>query len=330
MQRRPTTGEAPPAGDAPAGGGAATAGPRAVPAESSLAGAARVVAAGMLWGTTGTSQALAPPSASPLTVGAVRMAIGGAALLALAAWRRALGPFDRRAWRALVAGGACMAAYQPLFFAGVARAGVAVGTLVGIGSAPVVAGLLGAAVRRERPGPRWFAATALALLGALLLVGPGRELAGVDPGGVALAVGAGSAYAAYTVATKALLERYPPDGVTGVAFALAAALLSPVLLFGDLAWLGEGRGAAVALHLGLVATAAAYVLFVRGLARLPVATAATLSLSEPMTAAVLGFAVLGERLAARAWAGVGLIAAALVLLALPGRRDAGPSRQPRL
>lgn len=300
---------------------------------SHLTGAALVVGAGMLWGTTGTAQALAPPSADPLTVGAVRLAIGGLALLALAARRKALAGFHGRAWLALGTGALCMAAYQPLFFAGVARAGVAVGTLVGIGSSPVVAGLLGAVARRERPGGRWFVATSLALLGCWLLVGRGGEVAsGVDPFGVALAVGAGAAYATYTVSTKGLLERHPPDGVTGVVFSLAALVLSPLLVSGDLSWLGEARGVAVALHLGLVATAAAYFLFVRGLARLPVATAATLSLSEPMTAAILGLAVLGERLTPQAWGGVGAIAAGLAVLAWPRTRpseaSSGSSRTP--
>ncbi|MFQ5437137.1 MAG: EamA family transporter, partial [Anaerolineae bacterium] len=43
-----------------------------------------VIAAAILWGTTGTSQALAPAAATPLTIGALRLAIGGLALLGLA------------------------------------------------------------------------------------------------------------------------------------------------------------------------------------------------------------------------------------------------------
>ena len=45
-------------------------------------GALFVLLGAMLWGTTGTSQALAPAGATPLAVGALRVAIGGAALLA--------------------------------------------------------------------------------------------------------------------------------------------------------------------------------------------------------------------------------------------------------
>jgi DME family drug/metabolite transporter len=59
------------------------------------------------------------------------------------------------------------------------------------------------------------------------------------------------------------------------------------------------------LHLGLVATATAYVLFARGLKVVTVATAVTLSLVEPMTAGVLGIVVLGEQIRVPAMVGRG-------------------------
>ena len=291
-----------------------------MPSRAEWRGAALVLAAAVLWGTTGTARALAGPGADPLTVGAVRLAVGGLALLAVATLRRALGGLKAWRWPAIAVAGLCMAAYQPLFFAGVARTGVAVGTVVGIGSAPVVAGLLGTVVRREWPDGRWFAATALAVLGCGVLVSRGQRLT-VDPLGVLLAVGAGTAYAVYAVSSKGLVERHDADGVTAAVFVLAALLLSPALLLGELRWLAQVRGLAVALHLGLVATAAAYFLFNRGLARVPVGSAATLSLAEPATATVLGVAVLGERLDPASWMGIGAIAAGLaVLVGLPSVR----------
>lgn len=38
----------------------------------------------MLWGTTGTAQSFAPDGAHPIAIGAVRLAVGGAALLLIA------------------------------------------------------------------------------------------------------------------------------------------------------------------------------------------------------------------------------------------------------
>lgn len=269
----------------------------------------------MLWGTTGTALAFAPQGAEPAAVGAVRIAVGGAALVFIAALRGDLRLREIRRWSPTTTAVAALgiAAYQPLFFAGVAQTGVAVGTVVAIGSAPVATGIIGFVFRGERPGLRWGAATVLAVLGCGLLIGAGGRIA-VDAGGVLLALGAGTCYGTYATASKRLLEEKPYTAVMAVAFGLGAVLLSPVLLFSDLGWLAEPRGAAVALELGLVATAAAYLLFARGLAGLPVATAATLSLAEPLTAGLLGVAVLGERLSAVALVGVGLLLSGLVLV----------------
>jgi len=274
-----------------------------------------VLAAAVLWGTTGTAQAFAPEGVQPAVVGAVRLAVGGLALLVLASVRGVLR--DLRGWpivpTALAA--VCMAAYQVFFFEAVATTGVAVGTIVAIGSAPLFAGGLGFLVRRESPGLRWMVATLLAVAGCALLIVPKAEVS-VNPVGVVLALGAGIAYATCTVAAKGLLERRPPDAVMAVLFCLAAILLSPLLFVGDLTWLGEGRGIAVALHLGLVATAASYTLFARGLEAVPVATAVTLGLAEPFTAATLGVILLAERLTGFAMLGAGLILAGLVILSI--------------
>jgi DME family drug/metabolite transporter len=273
-----------------------------------------VLASAVLWGTTGTAQAFAPAGAQPSVVGAVRLALGGLALLVLALVRGSL--HRARGWPilALLLASGSMAAYQPFFFTAVTRTGVAIGTVVAIGSAPILAGVLGFLVRGERPGRRWPAATALAILGCSLLVTVGGGLT-VDAGGVVLALCAGLAYATYVVASKRLLEDGSPDAVMAVVFCLGAVFLSPLLFAGDLRWLAQPRGLAVALHLGLIATAGAYVLFARGLGQVPVAMAVTLSLAEPLTAAALGLLVLGEHLTVSAALGGGLVLSGLIWLA---------------
>jgi len=272
-----------------------------------------VLAAAVLWGTTGTAQALAPPTAEPVGVGTVRLAIGGAALLILALTRGALQPGGR--WPVLPTAFAAgsMAVYQLCFFAAVARTGVAVGTIVAIGSAPILAGFLGLIVRGERPSLRWLVATVLAIMGCSLLAIAGSSVT-IDLGGIVLALGAGAAYAVYTLASKNLVTLHPPDAVTAVVFCLGALFLSPLLFTSDLSWLAQPRGVAVALHLGLVATAASYGLFVRGLMQVPTATAVTLSLAEPLTAGALGVLLLGEQLTSVAGLGTVLLFAGLALL----------------
>lgn len=277
-----------------------------------------VLTAAVLWGTTGTAQALAPPGVQPTVIGALRLAIGGTALLILATLRGSLSKGQN--WLNAPTGFASLtiAAYQLLFFAGVARTGVAVGTIVAIGSAPILAGLLGYIFRRDRLERQWFWATLVAILGCALIILP-RGATKIDPAGFILTLGAGLAYATYAIASKGLLEVYAPDAVVAVVFSTGAILLSPILFQGDLGWLGQAAGLAVALHLGLFATAAAYILFSRGLQRIPVASAVTYSLAEPLTAAALGILLLGEDLTLTMLAGMGLVFAGLAMLA--GTRD---------
>jgi DME family drug/metabolite transporter len=279
---------------------------------------ALVLSAAVLFGTTGTAQALGPDGASPLAVGSARIAVG-AALLALAAWL--VRTATRRRWSraTLAATAAGIAGYQLCFFAAVADTGVAVGTVVALGSAPALAGLLARAVDGTPLDGRWAACTALATVGVLLLVLSGAE-AQVSALGVLLALGAGASYAAYTVGSKRLLAAgHPPEAVMARGFGLAAIALLPLLVVkgGDVA---SVDGIALALYLGAIPTALAYVLFARGLRFLTPGETATLTLAEPLTAAVLGTVVLAERPGGLAVVGALLVLLGLAALAAPTRR----------
>jgi DME family drug/metabolite transporter len=267
----------------------------------------------LLWGTTGTAQAFAPSGFDHKVIGALRLLVGGVALLGLAIYRRELGRLRDWNWRTLFLAAAFTASYQLCFFAAVARTGVAVGTIVGIGSAPVLGGFLGRVFRGEKLSRRWMIATFLAIAGCSLLGLSGGDIA-VDPIGILLAVGAGAAYAAYTLMIKGLLEQHAPNAVMALVVCIGAVLVSPVLVNCNLDWLLQPRSIAVAMHLGLATMALSYWLFARGLQTVQVATAVTLSLAEPMTAATLGIVVLGEVLNAQAFTGICLIFAGLVVL----------------
>jgi DME family drug/metabolite transporter len=289
---------------------------------------ASVLAAATLFGTTGTAQALGPSGTTPLGVGAARIVIGGAGLLAVLPWlggrRRDALALWRTRWGLLA--GLTTAAYQVFFFAGVARAGVALGTLVTIGSGPVFTGLLSWLVLRERPRASWVLATAVCVLGLALLVGSGATAPDVDPVGLVLALASGFGYAVYTVAAKRLMtDGHRSDEVMTAAFALGGLLLVPVLLTQPLAWLTTPSGLAMALWLGLATTTVAYVLFGRGLRHLEAGPVTTLVLAEPVVATLLGVLVLGESLAPLAWVGAGLVLAGLALQGTAAARDAGGS-----
>ena len=269
----------------------------------------------VLWGTTGSSQALAPEGARPETIGAMRLAVGGTFLLVMALLRGYGPEMLRLPKKELIIAVLCTAAYQLCFFWGVAKTGIAVGTMVGIGSSPIWGGVLGFIFRGERPRGMWFLATALAIGGCVLLVGGGEGGIGVDPLGLLLALGAGGTYAMFSVSSKDMLDEFPPDAVMAMVFFGGGLLLAPLLLTADMKWLLQPRGAAVAVHLGVLATGVSYMLYSRGLKRVSVATATTLALGEPLTAGLLGVFLIGESLSGRSLAGVALLFTGLALLA---------------
>ncbi|KKB42030.1 EamA family transporter [Bacillus thermotolerans] len=278
-----------------------------------------VLLAAILWGTTGTAQTFLPAGVHPVVVAAMRIMIGGLFLLVIVLVQRKL---DWTNWpvKNTLAAAVAMAFFQPFFFSAVKITGVAVGTVVTIGSAPVLAGLLEWLFFRKKPSLRWWGATALSVVGCLLLFA-GKEAVVIEPAGVALALGGGFTFAAYTLVTKQLLAEKPPEAVVAVVFSLSALFLLPFLWIYDLSWITQMSGVMVSLHVGILATGLAYLLFSRGLTGVPASTAVTLSLAEPLTAALLGVFYIGEVLPPSAWAGVGLLFLGIVLLTLsPGAR----------
>ncbi|MFG1696948.1 DMT family transporter [Nonomuraea sp. NPDC049309] len=279
-----------------------------------------VVAAAVLWGTAGTAGLLV--SADSVALAAARLVIGGMALALLAGPRlkRAVSP-------SLLLAAVAVAAYQLCFFAAVSRTGVAIGTVVAIGSGPVFTGLLSWLLHGQRPNARWALATTAAICGCAALLAGGDDggapsgAPGGQAAGVAFALLGGLLYAFYAVsASRAIGRGAESDAVMGVLFGGAAVIMLPVLLLNGVSWLADPKGLLAVAYLGLGTTALSYVLYGRGLRSTPVATAATLALSEPAVAALLGVVVLNERLGLVSIAGLVALAIALVVVALPERR----------
>lgn len=272
-----------------------------------------VLAAGMLYGTTGTAQALAPVGTDPSSIGLVRIALGGLALLPFAAARegglralaRGLSPW-------VLLAGAGLAGFQVLFFRGVIAAGVALGTVVAIASGPVFAGILGAVVFRERLSPAWWASTALAVLGCAL-VSRGKSAAPAPDAGIALALGAGASYAVLGLGIKKASRRLTSLGSVTLGLLTGSLLLVPVFLASgaSIGWTLSPRGFLTTAHLGLLTTAVPYFLFARALGILPMGWVYTLGLSEPLVAALLGILLLRETPSPGALWGIALMTGAL-------------------
>ncbi|MEV6427691.1 DMT family transporter [Nocardia sp. NPDC051463] len=284
-----------------------------------------ILAASVFWGTTGTAGSLAPAGAPAAAIGSAGLALGG--LLLFLSHRGARQRGTRAERGLLLLGAVAIAGYPITFYPAVARTGVAVATVITLGSAPVFAGLLAWIIGRARPSRRWLCATVAAVLGcAVLVLGP--ELRGddapVDLTGIVLAAVGGLCYAVYSLISARLIARgHASNSVLGTMFGIGGLLVLPVVLGTDLSWLFTLRGVGVVLHLAVFPTFVAYRLFGYALRHTTAQVVVTLTFAEPAVAAILGVVVLGERLPMVSWGGLAVLAFALVMLAVPerSRRD---------
>nr|WP_319491103.1 EamA family transporter [uncultured Desulfobacter sp.] len=277
-----------------------------------------VLLAAVLWGTTGSAQAFAPASAHPIAIGTLRMIIGGSLLFTAAIFKKRL-VFKNINKRAMLLAVVPMAAYQPTFFLGVKLTGVAIGTVIALGSAPVFTGLF-QWVKGKKPGKNWIISTVISILGCVMLFS-GQGQIKVNLNGAVLALGAGLSYAVYVQASQKLLENSSVAAVNGIVFFLSGLILLPTLLFYDLTWLSTLRGIAVVSQLGIVATAIAYSLFAYGLTKIPPTDAVTLTLAEPLTAAMLGIFLIKEQLTSISLLGMFFLFIGLLLTSILNDTD---------
>ncbi|MEU9080506.1 DMT family transporter [Kitasatospora sp. NPDC048538] len=285
-------------------------------------GVVPVLAAACLWGTVGPAQLLAEAGVDPVALGACRMLLGGAVLCAVAVrpaglrtlWRR-----GARAWVLLSV--AVTAVFQAAFLPAVDRTGAAVATAVAFGSVPAVAGLCARLVQGDRLGGPWWAGTGFAVAGIGLLLLPGSS-GRTDLVGVLLAAVAGASFGVYIVAGKRLAAAGADAGAAAPVSVLGAGLLVAPWIAVAPAGLGSVRALVLIGWLALATTAVGYLLFTRGAQRISAATTGTLSLAEPLLAALLGVLLLGERLGGWAALGTALLLGGLVVVSVPVRSRA--------
>lgn len=294
-------------------------------------GAACVLAAAALWGTTGTAQALAGGTLPAIWFGALRLAVAALFFAAVAA---AGGGLRRHAWQRLapadvLGAGLCMAVYNLAFFAGVQQTGVAVGTAIALGSGPIWAGALQALLQRAAPAAGWWLATAVAVAGGVLLsAGGGAGPAGVSVPGVLLCLSSGLSYAVYTLLNKRMVALAPAPTITLAAFGLAALLAVPAAALVAGAPQPGVRDLWAVAYTGVATAGVAYLLFSHALHHISPATGVTLALGEPAVAFALAVLVLGEPTGPAGLAGLLLVVGG-VLGVVRAELRGGAARQPQ-
>lgn len=259
-----------------------------------LKGRLLIVAAAFLWGTSGTAQAYAPAGASPAVLGALRIFIAGIFITSFSLFNRRIKNLSEFFSPVLLLTGLCQAVFQFGYFSAIKLTGVAVGAMVAIGCSPVFAGMLGVLFDREKLGIKWFVSTFLAVTGLFLLMAQSHESVKIESLGILLALVAGFSYALFTLVAKRLIKTRSEDGVIGVSFLIGTVFMIIFFFIYPLNWILSSNGIGVVLYLGVISAGLSYMCYGRGLKYVKVSTVGTLTLAEPLTAAVLGIFLLNE------------------------------------
>jgi inner membrane transporter RhtA len=169
---------------------------------------------------------------------------------------------------------------------------------------------------------------ALAGAGVALLTGAGNLAGGghgIDPTGLAFALLAATAWAAYIILSRATGRRFPGASGLTIAMLVAAVVIVPV-------GVTAGRGAllrpyilAIGLVIGLLSSIIPYTLELEALRRVPAGVFGIWMSLEPAVAALVGLVMLGEALTVSEWAAIVCV---MVACAGAARGSARPSQAP--
>lgn len=252
--------------------------------------AASTACAPAVWGTTYVVTAVFLPDGFPLWSGLLRALPAG--LLAIAIGRSL--PRREWWWKALALGTLNIGAFFPLLFVAAYLLPGGVAAIFGATN-PLIIAALALPLLNERP-TRWrLSWGVLGVVGvALMVLAPDAAL---SPIGVFAGIAATLCMALGTVLSKRWGRPVGPVSYAGWQLTAGGLVILPIAL------LTEGRppvldGAAIAGYawLGLIGAGLAYVVWFRGVGRMPAGAVAFLPLLSPLVAAVLGWAVLNEEL----------------------------------
>ena len=259
-------------------------------------------------------EALASGAMDAVGFTGLRLASGAIALAVVLAFnRRQAAPPVPGSW----ASAAALLAYALAFSLAYLRLGAAMGALILFVSVQFT--MIGWGVLRgERPGPAEIAGIVLALGGFVYLVSPG--LTRPDPLGTVLMALSGVAWGIYSLRGRGSGD---PAGDTAGNFIRTlpvALLLMAVSAAGtDM----TGKGIALAVASGVLASAGGYVVWYRVLPLLAAIAAAVVQLSVPVITAAAGVLLLSEPLTFE------LVAAGSIILAGLALAISARTRRPR-
>jgi drug/metabolite transporter (DMT)-like permease len=200
---------------------------------------------------------------------------------------------ERHAGRVVLIG-VMLGTHWFLYFATIKLSSVAVAVLLAY-LAPIAIALIAPLVLPEDRSRVALAALVPAAAGVVLVALGGEEGGAVRPLALATGLATAATYAALVILTKRIANEVPLLALTTVNYTVAAVAVAPLLLTADRVLPTATELPAVVL-LGVVFTALSGYLYIGLLRRVTAQAIGVLAYIEPVSAALLAWAILGEQL----------------------------------
>ncbi|MBI0028504.1 EamA family transporter [Gilliamella sp. B14448G11] len=280
-----------------------------------------VILASLLWGTTGTAATFAP-ALSPLFIGSFAMGIGGILQCGLATVKivhdRALLAVH---CRFLIVGVLAVAIYPLAFYSSMRLSGVTIGTVVSIGSAPILSAIIEYFSRDFQLNKQWAMGALLGIIGMVMLAFSDNASTTIQYThvnlGILLGLVAGLTYALYSWSARQLmLKGVNTKAAMGATFGCGGLLLIPVMLITGSAFVNSWNNMTVGFYMALIPMFLGYRCYGFGLSKISASMATTITLLEPVIAAILAMLIVGECLSLIGWIGMLLIFICLIMVTL--------------
>ncbi len=254
---------------------------------------------------------------NPLVMSCTRTLFGGATLLLIGLILKTnLRPGGGKTLAALAVSGAILAFHWFAFFQAIRVSTVAIGVL-GLGSLTLAATFLEPLVFRERLRGA-DVATGVLVVAGLLLITPEFDLGNAHTQGLIWGIGAGMAYAVFSLITRSVVRTRP--AVTVAFYQQIFAGLASLPLVWTTIGATTGRDWMALLVLGVIFTGISQWLMTSSLRHLSVQTSSVVLGLEPVYAILLAWGLLNERPGLRTVLGGAVICGAVLWTSLRPRR----------
>ena len=263
----------------------------------------------ILWGTVGPVVKLFPEGTA-FQYSLVRNLSGTTALWLFVLLSKNKKRYTKQDIVPILVSGTGAALFFPLYIKAFELTGVGVAAVVSIGVAPIFVGLIAWIALKQPPGKQWTYGTFIAIAGVVALNWPSGENK-VNVLGIGFALAAAFGYSLQATGMGIISRRHTPYQCVAPMFTIGTIFQAPLSYGKDFTFLQDPVLLMGALYGGIVTVALAYALFIYGIARIGAATAVTVGLMEPLTASILGVALLAESVSA-----VGIVGSVLILIGL--------------